>query len=70
MRFVWVLAGGSAGAVGGAALGFGVALVAMSVTKSRNDGTYGMVQMMFCVPGGVILGLITGIIVGLKMGAR
>jgi hypothetical protein len=61
MRVVFIVIGGSAGLVIGAIAGFCVALVAMSFSQSRNDGSYGMLEMIVCLPSGTFLGLLTGL---------
>jgi hypothetical protein len=64
MRIVWALVGAAVGMIIGIAVGFGVALAAMSVGPPRNDGTYGMREMLVCVPSGALLGLAAGLLWG------
>jgi ABC-type xylose transport system permease subunit len=61
MRAVFVIIGGLAGLVIGAIAGFGVALVAMSFSQSRNDGSYGMLEVIVCLPSCAFLGLLAGV---------
>jgi hypothetical protein len=61
MRIVWVLVGASAGLILGAFAGFGMALAAMSLGPPRSDGTYGMREMLVCLPAGALLGLAAGL---------
>jgi hypothetical protein len=65
MRIVWTIVGALAGLVIGAVLGFGAALIAMSFSKSHNDGSYGMREMIVCLPTGAVLGLVAGVLWGL-----
>jgi hypothetical protein len=65
MRIVWVIVGALVGLVIGAVLGFGAALIAMSFSKSHNDGSYGMREMIVCLPSGAVLGLVAGVLWGL-----
>jgi len=60
MRVLWVLVGGSLGLVLGVVLGFVVALVAMTFDP-RSDGTYGMREMVVCLPAGALVGLAAGV---------
>ena len=64
MRVVFIIIGGLGGTVIGAVAGFGVALVAMSFSQSRNDGSYGMVEVLICLPSGALIGLLVGIFWG------
>lgn len=66
MRITFVVIGGLAGLVIGAVAGFAAALVAMSASQSRNDGTYGMLEMIVCLPAGAFLGLLAGLVWGFK----
>ena len=66
MRILRLLVGGSLGLVLGAALGFDVALLAMSF-HPRYDGTFGMREMIVCLPVGALIGLIAGIAWALRM---
>ena len=61
MRAVCVVAGGSAGLVGGGILGFALAMLIMSFTPAPNDGTAGMREVLVCLPSGGLLGLLAGI---------
>ena len=61
MRALWLLVGGSLGLVVGAVCGFGVALVAMTF-HPRYDGTYGMREMLVCLPSGTVIGLVAGLV--------
>jgi hypothetical protein len=65
MRIVWIIVGALVGLVIGAVLGFGAALIAMSASKSHNDGSYGMREMIVCLPSGAVLGLVAGVLWGL-----
>lgn len=66
MRIVWVVGGGIGGAILGFIAGFGVALGVMSLlSPPRSDGTYGMREMLVCLPIGVILGTSAGVSWGL-----
>jgi hypothetical protein len=58
MRVLFVIGCGLAGLVIGALLGFGAALIAMSFSPSRTDGTFGMREMIVCLPSGALLGLL------------
>jgi hypothetical protein len=58
MRVLFVIGCGLAGLVIGALLGFVVALIAMSFSPSRTDGTFGMREMIVCLPSGALLGLL------------
>jgi hypothetical protein len=58
MRVLFVIGCGLAGLVIGALVGFGVALIAMSFSPSRADGTFGMREMIVCLPSGALLGLL------------
>jgi hypothetical protein len=58
MRAIFVIGCGMAGLVTGAILGFGTALIAMSFSASRTDGTFGMREMIVCLPSGALLGLL------------
>jgi hypothetical protein len=50
------------GSVGGAVIGFGVALIAMSVNKPpRSGGAFGMMEVITLVPSGAVIGLLAGI---------
>lgn len=60
MRALWIVVGAVIGLVAGIIVGVGVALVAMSFDP-RNDGTYGMREMLVCLPSGALAGLATGI---------
>ncbi len=61
MRAVCVAAGGSVGLIGGCVLGFALAMLVMSLMTAPNDGTAGMREVLVCVPGGGLLGLLAGI---------
>ena len=67
MRFVWILVGGACGLLVGTGLGFAAALVAMSYGPPRNDGTYGMREMLVALPIGAVLGLLAGLALGLGL---
>lgn len=67
MRLVWILVGGTCGLVVGAGLGFAAALAAMSLGPPRNDGTYGMREMLVALPTGAVLGLLAGLAWGLGL---
>jgi hypothetical protein len=58
MRVFFVIGCGLAGLVIGAVLGFGVALIAMSFGPNRTDGSFGMREMIVCLPSGAFLGLL------------
>lgn len=64
MRVVFIILGALGGVVIGAVTGFAVALVAMSFSPSRNDGGYGMLEVIICLPSGAIIGLLAGIVWG------
>jgi hypothetical protein len=50
------------GSVGGAVIGFGVALIAMSVNKTpQSGGAFGMMEVITLVPSGALIGLLAGI---------
>jgi hypothetical protein len=50
------------GSVGGAVIGFGVALIATSVNKTPpSGGAFGMMQVITLVPSGALIGLLVGI---------
>jgi hypothetical protein len=50
------------GSVGGAVIGFGVALIAMSINKTpQSGGTFGMIEVITLVPSGALIGLLAGI---------
>ena len=63
MRVIWIIVGALAGIVLGALAGFGTALAVMPL-HPRNDGTYGMREMLVCVPCGALIGLVAGVIWG------
>ncbi|WP_158811155.1 hypothetical protein [Beijerinckia sp. L45] len=65
MRIIWVVVGALIGLIVGAAVGFGVALAAMSAGPQRSDGTYGMREMLVCLPAGILFGLAAGLWWGL-----
>jgi len=50
----------------GAVAGFGGALIAMSLGPNRYDGSYGMREMLLCLPTGTLIGLVAGIWIGLR----
>ena len=58
-----MLLGGAGGLVVGAVIGFGVAL---AFATPRNDGTYGMREIIVCLPIGALLGLIAGVFWGVR----
>ena len=64
MRLVFVIIGGLSGLIVGAVVGFCVALFAMSFSQSRNDGSYGFVEVLICVPSGTVVGLLVGLFWG------
>jgi hypothetical protein len=50
------------GSVGGAVIGFGMALIAMSVNKTpQSGGAFGMMEVIILVPSGALIGLLAGI---------
>lgn len=60
---MWIVIGALAGLVLGLAAGFGVAL---AVARPRNDGTFGMREMLVCLPCGALVGLVAGIVWGCR----
>jgi hypothetical protein len=58
MRVLFVIGCGLVGLVIGAIVGFGVALIAMSFGPPRTDGSFGMREMIVCLPSGALLGLL------------
>ncbi len=66
MKFIWMAAGGAAGLVVGAVLGFCAALVAMSFSTNHNDGSYGMREVIVGLPSGALLGFAAGLVAGLR----
>lgn len=61
------LVGLVAGLILGAVVGFGMALVAMSVDgqiPQHQDGTYGMSEMLVCLPLGALVGTMPGAVSG------
>lgn len=69
MRIVWIVVGAVVGPLLGAIAGFGVALVAMSLGPPRTDGSYGMREVLICLPLGGLAGLVIGILLALRFGA-
>ena len=63
------LVGAIIGLALGVIAGFGTALVAMSFDP-RSDGTYGMREMLVCLPSGALAGLATGIAWGRRRRAQ
>ena len=61
MKVLWVLLGGSAGLLIGAVVGFLAALGVASLSSPRMDGSFGMREMLVCLPLGTILGGVAGI---------
>lgn len=60
MRTLRTLLGGLLGLAFGCGAGFGAALIAMSMSAPRYDGTYGMREVLVCLPAGALLGLVAG----------
>ena len=58
MRVLFVIGCGLAGLIMGAIVGFIVALIAMSFGPPRADGSFGMREMIVCLPSGALLGLL------------
>lgn len=51
------------GSVGGAIIGFGVALIAMSINKNpQSGGAFGMMEVITLVPSGAVIGLLAGLV--------
>ena len=49
------------GTVGGGVVGFGVALIAMSLNKNpQAGGGFGMMEVITLVPSGAVIGLLAG----------
>ena len=61
MRVLYIVIGGLSGLVIGAVLGFGAALVAMQLGPPRYDGTFGLREVLVCLPSGTVLGLLAGL---------
>ena len=65
MRVAWIFIGALTGLILGALVGLLVALAVMQA-HPRNDGTYGMREMLVCLPCGALAGLVAGIIWGCR----
>lgn len=65
MRAIWIVVGAIAGLALGVMAGFAVAL-AVAQWHPRNDGTYGMREMLVCLPCGALAGLVAGIVWGCR----
>lgn len=63
---MWAIIGAIGGLAAGAVAGFGVALVLMSVTRQPGGGTFGMADVIVCVPVGAVVGLGLGLWWGLR----
>lgn len=63
VKVLGVIIAGLLGLVVGAAIGFGFALW---IAKPRNDGTFGMREMLVCLPVGALIGLAMGVWWGVK----
>ena len=61
MLILYVIIGGLLGVVIGAILGFGAALIAMQLGPPKYDGSYGLMEVLVCVPSGALLGLVAGL---------
>ena len=65
VRVLWTLIFAVVGLIVGAVVGIGIALVTMSFDP-RWDGTYGMREMIVCLPCGALAGLAAGIAWGCR----
>lgn len=63
LRAIWVVVGAIGGLVLGVIAGIAVALAVMQL-HPRSDGTYGMREMLVCVPCGALIGLVAGLFWG------
>ena len=61
VRVLWIAVGALAGLVIGALAG-----VAVMPLHPRSDGTYGMREMLICLPCGALVGLVAGIVWGCR----
>ena len=61
MRALSIIGGGLLGLVFGVLAGFGAALFAMRFSQPKNDGGFGMLEMLVCLPTGSHIGLISGL---------
>ncbi|MCX8252487.1 hypothetical protein RHAL1_00389 [Beijerinckiaceae bacterium RH AL1] len=58
---IWILLGALGGIALGVVVGFAVALFVMQFYP-RYDGTFGMREMLVCLPLGALAGLIAGLV--------
>ncbi len=61
MRAFNIIGGGLLGLVIGLLVGFGAALFAMRFSQPKNDGSFGMLEMLVCLPTGTLIGLASGL---------
>jgi hypothetical protein len=71
VRVVWLLVGSVLGAIAGGILGIALGTLYVEITQASNfEGAAGYFVFLFCMPVGVLLGVIIGAVFGWRLSGR